>query len=494
MTTIVGHYDISVAVNRSENSSFLEESNVTTMDGRNEGLAKIEVGILALIFSFAVFGNMCVLIALYRSKKKENRMYIFIMHLSIADLMVAVFNVLPQLIWDITHRWYGGDFVCRFIKYMQVFVMYLSTYILVMTAIDRYRAICHPLSNHTWTPKVVYLMVGIAYAVSTIFSIPQLILFKYQETEDGSGTYDCWVHFNPPWTLQLYITSFTFFVYIVPFLVLLFAYGSICIRIWQKYNVSKKETFIMTSLRKDCEVEIRQNSSPNSHSRLQNGTVHPRSHSFRGFSKAKLKTIKLTLVIILAYIICWSPFFISQLWWLYDEKASSNDAVVIMLLLSSLNSCCNPWIYLAFSGHLIRNLIVCDSHRMPNSQSSRSRMILDPPCQRHSQNSKPDVHFKRMESFSSTMSSRITSIRKESPITLTRFNETRDEKRVDGNQSPHLFKRARVHERPAQEIANAQKTWDLNMSDIPTTLHHRPDIGNGDVIGNSSVESLIKSK
>lgn len=320
MTTIARNLDLSFSVNTTGNSNTLESNNVTNENGRNEGLAKIEVGILALIFSFAVFGNMCVLIALYRSKKKENRMYIFIMHLSIADLMVAIFNVLPQLIWDITHRWYGGDIACRFIKYMQVFVMYLSTYILVMTAIDRYRAICHPLSNHTWTPKVVYVMVGIAYAVSTIFSIPQLILFKYQETVAGSGTFDCWVHFQPPWTLEVYIGSFTFFVYFVPFVVLLFAYGSICIRIWQKYNVSKKETFNMTELRNKCEVEIRQHSQ----CRQQNGMVHPRSHSFRGFSKAKLKTIKLTLVIIIAYIICWSPFFISQLWWLYDEQASSS--------------------------------------------------------------------------------------------------------------------------------------------------------------------------
>jgi len=34
--------------------------------------------------------------------------------------------------------------------------------------------------------------------------------------------------------------------------------------------------------------------------------------------------VKLTFVIIIAYIACWSPFFISQLWWLYDEDAPAN--------------------------------------------------------------------------------------------------------------------------------------------------------------------------
>jgi hypothetical protein len=42
----------------------------------------------------------------------------FIVHLSLADIFVALFTVLPQLIDDITNHFYGGDFLCRFIKYV----------------------------------------------------------------------------------------------------------------------------------------------------------------------------------------------------------------------------------------------------------------------------------------------------------------------------------------------------------------------------------------
>ncbi|KAG8007745.1 Isotocin receptor [Nibea albiflora] len=47
-------------------------------------------------------------------------MYYFMKHLSIADLVVAIFQVLPQLIWDITFRFYGPDLLCRLVKYLQV--------------------------------------------------------------------------------------------------------------------------------------------------------------------------------------------------------------------------------------------------------------------------------------------------------------------------------------------------------------------------------------
>lgn len=40
------------------------------------------------------------------------------------------------------------------------------------------------------------------------------------------------------------------------------------------------------------------------------------------------------------------------------------DAFVIFILLASLNSCCNPWIYMAFSGNLIQQFIPCCKKRV----------------------------------------------------------------------------------------------------------------------------------
>ena len=104
---------------------------------RDEDLAKVEIAVQAAIFSLAVIGNILVLVALACRHKKLHRMQILILHLSIADLFVAFFNVLPQLVWDITFHFYGGDTLCRLVKYVQVVGMYASSYVLVTTAIDR---------------------------------------------------------------------------------------------------------------------------------------------------------------------------------------------------------------------------------------------------------------------------------------------------------------------------------------------------------------------
>uniref|UniRef100_A0A0L8I8U1 G-protein coupled receptors family 1 profile domain-containing protein n=2 Tax=Octopus bimaculoides TaxID=37653 RepID=A0A0L8I8U1_OCTBM len=342
-------------------TDFLNNTN-SSHPIRDEKLVKIEIAVLGTCFSLAIINNLCVLLVLLWRRKKIRRMQLFILHLSIADLIVAFFNILPQLIWDITFRFMAGDGMCRFIKYAQMFSLYLSTYILIMTAVDRYRAICHPLSNQTWTPCMVYCKIFIAYAIATIFSIPQAILFQMQEVNKGSGIYDCWVHFEPAWVLTAYALYIFFALYLIPILILLFTYGSICYTIWTKYRHAIKA-------KRDANMHLQR--------RVNKGVIL-RTHTVRGFSKAKLNSVKLTFAVIVTYIICWSPFFVSQIWWLFDETVVGNAGVVVILLMACLNSCTNPWIYLIFNRNYISNVLRCKKwhrHRVKAAATTETERL-----------------------------------------------------------------------------------------------------------------------
>ena len=110
--------------------------------------------------------------------KKLSRLYLLLMHLSIADLGVAFLQTLPQLIWDITQEFHGNDLVCRLMLYMQVVVIYASTYVLIVTAIDRYIAVCYPFENMRWSNRRLLLIVGLAWLVSFLLALPQLFIFR----------------------------------------------------------------------------------------------------------------------------------------------------------------------------------------------------------------------------------------------------------------------------------------------------------------------------
>jgi arginine vasopressin receptor 1A len=142
---------------------------------RDEALAQVEIATLATMFTVTVLGNAAVLLALStRPTKKLSRMYYFIMHLSIADLCTAFLSVLPQLAWDITYRFYGGPLLCKLVKYGQTLGPYLSAYILVATALDRYQAVCHPLAYCSWSSQRSRAMVRSAWLFALLLCIPQV--------------------------------------------------------------------------------------------------------------------------------------------------------------------------------------------------------------------------------------------------------------------------------------------------------------------------------
>ncbi|ELU02216.1 hypothetical protein CAPTEDRAFT_64180, partial [Capitella teleta] len=324
---------------------------------RDLDLARVEIAVQCTILTLALGGNIIVLVVLLgvRSKRKLSRMNLMIVHLSCADLFVAFFNTLPQLAWDITHKFYGGDFLCRFVKLFQLLAMFASSYVLVTTAIDRFLAIVYPLSTHYWTKTRMLMLVGVAWALSLVFSIPQVFIFRYAEVRPGH--HDCWAVFNPPSAMSWYITYITVLIYILPLFCLVIAYGCICYVVWNSMRFKEKSTNIVLDHRaRQSKTSKRLNVSVGQ----RNGTRSLRTHVRGGLTQAKVRTVKLTLTVISCYLLCWGPFFVAQMWAAWDPTAPyQGTAMVIIMLLPSLNSCTNPWIYLGFSSNLHRQASRC---------------------------------------------------------------------------------------------------------------------------------------
>lgn len=418
---------------------------------RDVGLAQAEIAVLGVVLALTTLGNSFVLWVLLRRRKHNAPMHVFMVNLCVADLVVAFFQVLPQLIWDITERFQGPDILCRSVKYLQIVGMFASSYMIVAMTVDRHHAICCPLQayrggamSHWNTPAMV------AWGLALVLSLPQLFIFSRSEV--SPGVYECWGHFAEPWGLKAYVTWMTFSVFLLPALII-----TICqIRIFREIHNNiylKSERMVMAELKKnqvlfrfnsfkkDEERSSRErvrlasasesrdtrgahhiiksvNNNPHTNSKseesydyvtssLQYSSCHsdhvtattalntechqphtsyelesgstrcsleypglPQQHLSApppGITKAMSKTVRMTLVIVLVYTVCWSPFFIVQLWAAWDPNPPEQAGVAftILMLLASLNSCTNPWIYTAFSNSVSRellHLLHCGSH------------------------------------------------------------------------------------------------------------------------------------
>ncbi|XP_035872184.1 vasopressin V2 receptor isoform X1 [Phyllostomus discolor] len=282
-------------------------------DTRNQLLAQVEVALLSVVFVAVVLSNGLVLGALAR-RGRHGRwapMHVFIGHLCLADLAVALFQVLPQLAWDATDRFQGPDALCRIIKYLQMVGMYASSYMILAMTLDRHRAICYPMLAHRhgggahWNRPVLA-----AWAFSLLFSLPQLFIFAQREVGANSGVFDCWGHFIEPWGLRTYVTWIALMVFVAPAL-----------------GIAACQVLIFREIH--ASLVLGPAERPGRHRRgSQTGSPGERAP----VSAAVAKTVRMTLVIVIVYVLCWAPFFLVQLWAAWDPEAPLEAAV-------SLQSC-----------------------------------------------------------------------------------------------------------------------------------------------------------
>ncbi|RXN17771.1 dnaJ -like protein [Labeo rohita] len=197
---------------------------------------------------------------------------------------------------EITHRFKGSDLVCRAVKYLQVVGMFASTYMIVAMTIDRYHAVCKPMVSFFRGSFRRYVAISAAWLVSLAFSAPQMFIFSLQEVE--KNVFDCWATFIEPWGSRIYITWITLSVFVLPAVILMYCQIKICAGIY--FNMKRKA--------------------------LQGSTGDGRSSS-KGISSAMLKTVKMTFIIILVYTLCWSPFFVVQLWSAWSPSSAPTQAL-----------------------------------------------------------------------------------------------------------------------------------------------------------------------
>ncbi|KAL0274149.1 UNVERIFIED_CONTAM: hypothetical protein PYX00_006642 [Menopon gallinae] len=266
------------------------------------------------------------------SKRRKSRMNFFIMQLAFADLSVGLISVLTDIIWRMTVTWKAGNIACKVIRFLQVVVTYSSTYVLVALSIDRYDAITHPM-NFSGSWKRARLLIFLAWIISIIFSVPILIFYREREVQ---GRLQCWIEFSAQWQWQLYMTLVCVTLFVGPAIIISACYTVIVSTIWSK---SKQL-------------------SPNP--KYRNEDHDCRRASSRGLiPKAKVKTVKMTFVIVFVFILCWSPYFIFDLLQVYGHvpKTQTNFAIATFIQsLAPLNSAANPVIYCLFSTSIGRTL------------------------------------------------------------------------------------------------------------------------------------------
>lgn len=136
-------------------------------------LSLIKTVVLSVMFFIALIGNSATLFRMFQMRRRRSTINQLIMHLATADLIVTFFCNVTDAVWSSTIQWYAGDTACKLVKFLQVFGLYSSTYVIVIISVDRCLAILDPISKNK-APGRVRTMLIVAWTLSALFSLPQV--------------------------------------------------------------------------------------------------------------------------------------------------------------------------------------------------------------------------------------------------------------------------------------------------------------------------------
>lgn len=321
------------------------------------GLDKsVRLLILYLTIVFGIVGGLLVLIwmacnkRLTRKVNHMSRVNSFILNLTIADLCVILLAVLPQLVWEYSDReWTAGPVMCKLVKFLQTFSITCSNYMLVVIAIDRHQAIRYPLKESI----AVWKLAGAGWLMAALVSSPVFYIFRVN-VRDGIEMCENVFREKPLWHRQLWLTFSCVAVFMIPLIVLAISYIRIFLKIAAKAtrHESKKP------------------------SAFKQGKVHLQAtHS--SLPKAKIKTLKMTFVIILVFMVCSAPYVIVEMIMSFgDHCIISKKLYAILGGMAASNSATNPFVFLLFNINLkwIKEIRKCSSGRSTTKRHCMSSM------------------------------------------------------------------------------------------------------------------------
>lgn len=94
--------------------------------------------------------------------------------------------------------------------------------------------------------------------------------------------------------------------------------------------------------------------------------------------KARMKTLKMTVVIVSSFVICWTPYYLLGIWyWFQPEMIKHTPEYVhhILFVFGNLNTCCDPVVYGFFTPSFradLADVVACCSGRRNRNASPRS--------------------------------------------------------------------------------------------------------------------------
>ncbi|XP_053331885.1 neuropeptide FF receptor 1 like 3 [Clarias gariepinus] len=324
-------------------SDLLSDINMTNSTSRTEGILlspyfQHSLGIAAMfilaylfIFLLCMIGNSVVCLLVLKNRHMWTVTNVFILNLSISDLLVGIFCIPTTLVDNLITGWPFSNVICKLSGLVQGMSVCASVFTLVAIAVDRFRCLVYPFKPRL-TLFVAKAIIGIIWMLALLIMFPSALMLTVKQEQnhfmvEGDNynltypLYSCYETWPDPEMRKVYTTVLFAHIYLIPLILIILMYGRIGAKLYST-------TF---------------------HGKVNQPAGAPQRKS--PISKRKIKVIKMLIVVALLFMLSWLPLWTLML--LTDYARPEGDQLDLLTgyifplshWLAFSNSSVNPIIY-----------------------------------------------------------------------------------------------------------------------------------------------------
>ncbi|XP_059212950.1 trace amine-associated receptor 1-like, partial [Centropristis striata] len=250
-------------------------------------------------------GNLLVIISIIYFKQLHTPTNYLILFLAVADLLVGVVVLPFSIILTVTSCWYLEDLLCKIRGSFDAFLCVSSILNLCSISVDRYYAVCQPLSYRTkMNVHVIVVMILLSWTVSALIGVG-ITIHGFNEGQSNR----CVLFQNTRSAIMGIV-----FAFYIPAIIMFSIYLKIFI------------------------VAQRQARS------IQNTTCQ-RKKSGAAVSKSERKATKTLAVVMGVFLICCTPFVLCITFYSLSNYTIPVPLIETFKWLGWSNSMLNPFVY-----------------------------------------------------------------------------------------------------------------------------------------------------
>ncbi|XP_026209488.1 tachykinin receptor 1b [Anabas testudineus] len=264
------------------------------------------------IVAVSVVGNVVVIWIILAHKRMRTVTNYFLVNLAFAEAAMSAFNTVINFVYAVHNEWYFGLAYCRFHNFFPIAAIFASIYSMAAIASDRYMAIIHPLQQRLSSTETC-VMIGVIWMLALLLAFPQ---YYYSSTAVLPGRTVCYIDWPEYSTVdfkKIYYVCVTLLIYFLPLCIMGCAYTTVGFTLWAS--------------------EIPGDTSE-----------HYKEQLF-----AKRKVVKMMIVVVCTFAVCWLPYHIYFLLHqffpdLFEQRYIQQVYLAVMWLAMS-STMYNPIIY-----------------------------------------------------------------------------------------------------------------------------------------------------